>query len=69
LTILSFQTTQSVPPTNPGHSTPSKSYERLIDGKMTPDYEYFQQVLPPELARQILIGKSLTLTHFIQNMF
>jgi hypothetical protein len=43
-------------------STPSKSYERLIDGKTTPDFEYFNQVLPPELARQIMMGKSLQTT-------
>ena len=40
-------------------STPSKSYERLIDGKTTLDFEYFNQVLPPELARQIMMGKSI----------
>ena len=39
------------------NTTPSKSYERLIDGKTTPDFEYFNQVLPPELARQIMMGK------------
>jgi hypothetical protein len=38
-------------------TTPSKSFERLIDGRSTPDFEYFSQMLPPELARQIMMGK------------
>lgn len=31
---------------------------------MTPDYEYFQQVLPPELARQIMLGKDKMIFDF-----
>ena len=39
------------------NSSPSKSSERLIDGRKTPDFEFYSQIFPPELARQIMMGK------------
>lgn len=38
-------------------SSPSKSSERLIDGRKTPDFEFYSQIFPPELARQIMLGR------------
>ena len=38
-------------------SSPSKSSERLIDGRKTPDFEFYSQILPPELARQIMLER------------
>ena len=58
LPYSSFHSTQVPIIVNNNTSTPSKSFERLIDGRSTPDFEYFSQVLPPELARQIMMGKS-----------
>ena len=40
-------------------SSPSKSSERLIDGRKTPDFEFYSQIFPPELARQIMMGKNI----------
>ena len=40
-------------------SSPSKSSERLIDGRKTPDLEFYSQIFPPDLARQIMMGESL----------
>ncbi len=37
-------------------SSPSKSSERLIDGRKTPDFELYSQIFPPELARQLMLG-------------
>ena len=40
----------------------SNSNERLIEassGRKTPDFEYYSQVFPPEIARQLMIGRSL----------
>ena len=45
--VVAAQNTQS----------PSKSSERLIDGRKTPDFEFYSQIFPPELARQIMLGK------------
>ena len=39
-------------------SSPSKSSERLIDGRKTPEFELYSQIFPPELARQIMMGKN-----------
>ena len=39
-------------------STPSKSSERLLDGRKTPDYAMYSELFTPELARQIVLGKS-----------
>jgi hypothetical protein len=39
-------------------SSPSKSSERLIDGRKTPDFEFYSQIFPPELARQIMMGEN-----------
>ena len=44
------------------NSSPSKSSERLIDGRKTPDFEFYSQIFPPELARQIMMGKLFCLT-------
>ena len=46
-------------------SSPSKSSERLIDGRKTPDFEFYSQIFPPELARQIMMGKLQSLKHYI----
>ena len=35
----------------------NSSSERLIDGRKTPDFEYYSQVFPPDIARQLMIGK------------
>ena len=37
-------------------STPSKSSERLLDGRKTPDYALYSELFTPELARQIVLG-------------
>ena len=42
-------------------STPSKSSERLLDGRKTPDYAMYSELFTPELARQIVLGKSISL--------
>ena len=42
-------------------SSPSKSSERLIDGRKTPDLDFYSQIFPPDLARQIMMGKLLLL--------
>ena len=39
------------------HSSPSKSSERLLDGRKTPDYVLYSELFTPELARQIVLGK------------
>ena len=43
----------------------SNSNERLIEaassGRKTPDFEYYSQVFPPEIARQLMIGRSALL--------
>ena len=44
-------------------SSPSKSSERLIDGRKTPDFEFYSQIFPPERARQIMLGKLQSLKH------
>ena len=44
----------------PQPSTPSKSSERLLDGKKTPDYAMYSELFTPELARQIVLGKSIS---------
>lgn len=38
------------------HSSPSKSSERLLDGRKTPDYVLYSELFTPELARQIVLG-------------
>ena len=38
--------------------SPSKSSERLLDGRKTPDYVLYSELFTPELARQIVLGKS-----------
>ena len=43
-------------------SSPSKSSERLIDGRKTPDLDFYSQIFPPDLARQIMMGKLVLLT-------
>ena len=37
-------------------TTPSLSTERLLDGRKTPDFEFYSQVFPPEIARQLMQG-------------
>ena len=37
-------------------STPSKSSERLLDGRKTPDYILYSELFTPEVARQIVLG-------------
>ena len=44
----------------PQPSTPSKSSERLLDGRKTPDYAMYSELFTPELARQIVLGKSIS---------
>ena len=48
--------------------SPSKSSERLIDGRKTPDFEFYSQIFPPELARQIMMGEFQTqrLPYYLQ---
>ena len=58
----SFQRMAAVVTAQNINSSPSKSSERLIDGRKTPDFEFYSQIFPPELARQIMMGKS----HFFQ---
>jgi len=38
-------------------STPSKSSERLLDGRKTPDYAMYSELFTPELARQIVLER------------
>ena len=45
-------------------SSPSKSSERLIDGRKTPDLELYSQIFPPDLARQIMMGKATFVIFF-----
>ena len=46
-------------------SSPSKSSERLIDGRKTPEFELYSQIFPPELARQIMMGKKFFLALYV----
>merc|ERR1719347_1930100 len=41
----------------PQPSTPSKSSERLLDGRKTPDYAMYSELFTPELARQIVLER------------
>ena len=51
----------------PQPSTPSKSSERLLDGRKTPDYAMYSELFTPELARQIVLGKLfLDLSFFVK---
>ena len=39
-------------------SSTANSNERLMEsGRKTPDFEYYSQVFPPEIARQLMIGE------------
>merc|ERR1719422_718460 len=38
-------------------TTPSKSSERLLDGRKTPDYVLYSELFTPELARQIVLDR------------
>ena len=42
---------------NMTESSPSKSSERLLDGRKTPDYMLYSELFTPELARQIVLGE------------
>ena len=53
----SFQRMAAVVASQTMASSPSKSSERLIDGRKTPEFELYSQIFPPELARQIMMGK------------
>ena len=48
-------------------SSPSKSSERLIDGRKTPDLELYSQIFPPDLARQIMMGKATFVIFFLRS--
>ena len=48
-------------------SSPSKSSERLIDGRKTPEFELYSQIFPPELARQIMMGKNFFLGFILRH--
>ena len=37
-------------------TSPSKSSERLLDGRKTPDYILYSELFTPEVARQIVLG-------------
>ena len=39
------------------YPSPSKSSERLLDARKTPDYVLYSELLTPELARQIVLSK------------
>ena len=54
----SFQRMAAVVASQTMASSPSKSSERLIDGRKTPEFELYSQIFPPELARQIMMGKN-----------
>ena len=44
----------------PGQLQPSQSSERLIDHSAPPhpaDFAYYSEMLPPELARQLMLGE------------
>ena len=41
---------------NQASGNPSKSSERLLDGRKTPDYALYSELFTPELARQIVLG-------------
>ena len=60
----SFQRMAAVVASQTMASSPSKSSERLIDGRKTPEFELYSQIFPPELARQIMMGKS----HYLRRM-
>ena len=50
------QTTSNL--TNQVGASPSKSSERLLDGRKTPDYLLYSELFTPEIARQIVLGKN-----------
>ena len=56
--ILRSQTVGNMAPEpqDPHHASPSKSSERLLDGRKTPDYVLYSELFTPELARQIVLG-------------
>ena len=66
-----YQRTHGVAPTapggpggaQPGQLQPSQSSERLIDNSAPPphpsDFAYYSEMLPPELARQLMLGEFL----------
>ena len=44
----------------PGQLQPSQSSERLIDHSASPnpgDFAYYSEMLPPDLARQLMLGE------------
>ena len=60
----SFQRMAAVVASQTMASSPSKSSERLIDGRKTPDFELYSQIFPPELARQIMMGELIVLAWY-----
>ena len=57
--ILRSQTVANITETETQRTaptSPSKSSERLLDGRKTPDYILYSELFTPEVARQIVLG-------------